>query len=55
MFLFHRCDRALQKNKQLITPDQKEYQRELEKNYKRFLAHMSPVFNLSASQRGSPM
>ncbi len=54
-----KCDDALKRNKKLITPDQKEYQKELEKNYARFHAHMAPLFNsqgasASSSSRGSP-
>ena len=31
--MIYRCQDALHKNKSLIGPDQKEYQRELERNY----------------------
>ena len=52
-FIF-RCDDALRRNKKLISADQKEYQRELEKNYTRFHRHMSPLFKLNQN-RGSPV
>ncbi len=37
-----RCDEALKKNKTLIGPDQKEYQKELEKNYAEFKSKIEP-------------
>jgi hypothetical protein len=50
------CGEALKKNKKLITPDQKEYQHELEKNYQKFEAHLSPLFSLNPTrpQTSSP-
>ena len=39
----HRCGDALRKNKNLITPDQREYQRELERNYHRFTDRLMPL------------
>ena len=47
---------ALKKNKKLIASDQKEYQHELEKNYKRFEDHLSPLFSLNPTrpQTSSP-
>ena len=54
--LLHRCDDALRRNKKLISSDQKEYQKELEKNYARFHRHMSPLFKLNNhhSNNGTP-
>jgi len=51
-----RCEDALKKNKKLIASDQKEYQHELEKNYKRFEDHLSPLFSLNPTrpQTSSP-
>ncbi len=43
---FFRCDDALQKNKHLITPDQKEYQLELERN---FISHREKLQPLISS------
>ncbi|PIK59756.1 putative dedicator of cytokinesis protein 7 [Apostichopus japonicus] len=40
--LSRRCGDALRKNKALITPEQKEYQRELERNYHRFTDRLIP-------------
>nr|XP_039268691.1 dedicator of cytokinesis protein 7-like [Styela clava] len=39
------CSVALKKNKQLIGPDQKEYQRELERNYNRMTDELKPMIN----------
>ncbi|XP_072019097.1 dedicator of cytokinesis protein 7-like isoform X1 [Amphiura filiformis] len=38
-----KCGDALRKNKNLITPDQREYQRELERNYHRFTDRLMPL------------
>ena len=56
MFPNFRCEDALKKNNKLIASDQKEYQRELEKNYKRFEDHLSPLFSLNPTrpQTSSP-
>uniref|UniRef100_A0A8C2ZR86 Dedicator of cytokinesis 7 n=1 Tax=Cyclopterus lumpus TaxID=8103 RepID=A0A8C2ZR86_CYCLU len=40
-----RCEDALRKNKSLIGPDQKEYQRELERNYHRLKEALQPLIN----------
>ena len=51
-----RCEDALKKNKKLIQSDQKEYQHELEKNYKKFEDHLSPLFSINPTrpQTSSP-
>ena len=56
LFFLSRCEDALKKNKKLICSDQKEYQHELEKNYKRFEDHLSPLFSLNPTrpQTSSP-
>lgn len=56
MSFFSRCEDALKKNKKLITPEQKEYQHSLEKNYKQFEDHLSPLFSLNPTrpQTSSP-
>ena len=56
MYHLFRCEDALKKNNKLIASDQKEYQRELEKNYKRFEDHLSPLFSLNPTrpQTSSP-
>lgn len=38
-----KCADALRENKRLIGPDQKEYQRELERNYVRFTERLAPM------------
>lgn len=43
--IFFRCYDALKKNKNLIGPDQKDYQRELDKNYKRLEEKLQPLIN----------
>ncbi|MBZ3869959.1 Dedicator of cytokinesis protein 7, partial [Sciurus carolinensis] len=46
----HRCEDALRKNKSLIGPDQKEYQRELERNYHRLKEALQPLINRKIPQ-----
>lgn len=38
-----RCEDALRKNKALIGPDQKDYHRELERNYSRLKEALQPL------------
>ncbi|KAL4630060.1 dedicator of cytokinesis protein 8 isoform X3 [Arapaima gigas] len=38
-----RCGEAVEKNKHLITPDQKEYQQELKKNYNKLKENLRPM------------
>ncbi|XP_078656499.1 dedicator of cytokinesis protein 7-like isoform X10 [Branchiostoma floridae x Branchiostoma belcheri] len=40
-----KCSDALKKNRSLIGPDQKEYQHELERNYRRFTERLTPLVN----------
>ncbi|CAH1183209.1 unnamed protein product [Phaedon cochleariae] len=40
-----KCFDALRKNKNLIGPDQRDYQRELDRNYKRFIEKLQPLVN----------
>ncbi|XP_066298679.1 dedicator of cytokinesis protein 7-like isoform X4 [Branchiostoma lanceolatum] len=40
-----KCSDALKKNRSLIGPDQKEYQHELERNYRRFVERLMPLVN----------
>ena len=42
-FVPQRSAEALSKNKTLITPDQRAYQKELEKNYKVFVDKLEPL------------
>ena len=39
-----RCEDALKKNETLIGPDQKEYQRELKKNYENVREKLTRIF-----------
>ncbi|KAG1678326.1 Dedicator of cytokinesis protein 7 [Nymphon striatum] len=41
-----KCSDALRKNKSLIGPDQRDYQRELERNYHRFTERIRPMINI---------
>ncbi|XP_076870993.1 dedicator of cytokinesis protein 7 isoform X21 [Brachyhypopomus gauderio] len=50
-----RCEDALRKNKSLIGPDQKEYQRELERNYHRLKEALQPLINRKIPQLYKPM
>jgi dedicator of cytokinesis protein 6/7/8 len=45
-----KCADALKKNKNLIQPDQKDYQKELERNYARFVERLSPLITISPQQ-----
>lgn len=45
-----KCLDALKKNKNLITADQKDYQKELERNYARFTERLAPLITISPSQ-----
>uniref|UniRef100_G3X1T6 Dedicator of cytokinesis 7 n=2 Tax=Sarcophilus harrisii TaxID=9305 RepID=G3X1T6_SARHA len=45
-----RCEDALRKNKSLIGPDQKEYQRELERNYHRLKEALQPLISRKIPQ-----
>lgn len=40
-----RCHDALKKNKNLIGTDQRDYQKELDRNYKRFTERLQPLVN----------
>ncbi|XP_054707332.1 dedicator of cytokinesis protein 7-like [Uloborus diversus] len=44
-----KCNEALRKNRTLIGPEQKDYQRELERNYHRFMERLLPMIKLSNS------
>lgn len=48
--LYFRCSDALRKNKNLIGPDQRDYQRELERNYHRFSDQLVPLVTLRSAQ-----
>ncbi|XP_047664248.1 dedicator of cytokinesis protein 7-like isoform X1 [Tachysurus fulvidraco] len=48
--LMKRCEDALRKNKALIGPDQKEYHRELERNYSKLKEALCPLINRKIPQ-----
>ncbi|XP_069794379.1 dedicator of cytokinesis protein 7 isoform X4 [Narcine bancroftii] len=50
-----KCEDALRKNKSLIGPDQKEYQRELERNYHRLKEALQPLINRKIPQLYKPV
>nr|XP_015204455.1 PREDICTED: dedicator of cytokinesis protein 6 [Lepisosteus oculatus] len=50
-----RCEDALRKNKALIGPDQKEYHRELERNYNRLKESLHPLLNRKIPQLYKPL
>lgn len=50
-----RCEDALKKNKTLIGPDQREYQRELERNYNKLKEALSPLINRKIPQLYRPL
>ncbi|KAL5279484.1 DOCK6 family protein [Megaselia abdita] len=45
-----RCSDALHKNKKLIGEDQRDYQQELERNYKVFVERLTPLITLTRAQ-----
>lgn len=45
-----KCMDALKKNKNLISADQKDYQKELERNYARFTERLAPLIQISPTQ-----
>uniref|UniRef100_A0A4W3ICG8 Dedicator of cytokinesis 7 n=1 Tax=Callorhinchus milii TaxID=7868 RepID=A0A4W3ICG8_CALMI len=50
-----RCEDALRKNKNLIGNDQREYQRELERNYHRLKEALQPLINRKIPQLYKPL
>ncbi|KAG8238879.1 hypothetical protein J437_LFUL018440, partial [Ladona fulva] len=44
-----KCADALRKNKNLIGPDQRDYQRELERNYHRFTDRLMPLITINSN------
>ena len=46
-----RCAEGLEKNKELISDNQREYQRELERNFVDFRKKLEPIFGKKTSQR----
>ncbi|XP_026110053.1 dedicator of cytokinesis protein 7-like isoform X3 [Carassius auratus] len=53
--LTKRCEDALRKNKSLIGPDQKEYHRELERNYTKLREALFPLINRKIPQLYRPL
>lgn len=52
-FFVVRCADALAKNKTLIGPDQQDYQRELERNYRNFTDQLAPLLIASSFTTGN--
>lgn len=52
-FSSFRCGDALKKNKSLIGPDQKEYQKELERNFYRFTEKLAPMISNNNNSQSS--
>ncbi|KAJ8254015.1 hypothetical protein COCON_G00206270 [Conger conger] len=50
-----RCEDALRKNRSLIGPDQKEYHRELERNYAKLRESLFPLINRKIPQLYKPL
>ncbi|TRY86506.1 hypothetical protein DNTS_010131 [Danionella cerebrum] len=50
-----RCGEAIEKNKQLITPDQKEYQQEMKKNYNRLRESLRPMLERKIPELYKPI
>lgn len=46
----HRCEDALKKNKGMIGSDQKEYHREMERNYHKLKEALGPLINRKIPQ-----
>lgn len=49
------CGEAVEKNKHLITPDQKEYQMELKKNYNRLRENLRPMLERKIPELYKPI
>lgn len=54
LWCVYRCADALAKNKTLIGPDQRDYQRELERNYKDFTEQLAPLLKSSVAVAAFP-
>jgi hypothetical protein len=50
-----RCGEAVEKNKHLITLDQKEYQQELKKNYNRLRENLRPMLERKIPELYKPI
>ncbi len=50
-----RCGHAVEKNKQLITPDQKEYQHEMKKNYNKLRENLRPMLERKIPELYKPI
>ena len=51
----YRCGEAVEKNKHLITSDQKEYQQELKKNYNRLRENLRPMLERKIPELYKPI
>uniref|UniRef100_A0A2K5DFC2 Dedicator of cytokinesis 8 n=1 Tax=Aotus nancymaae TaxID=37293 RepID=A0A2K5DFC2_AOTNA len=50
-----RCGEAVEKNKRLITPDQREYQQELKKNYNKLKENLRPMIERKIPELYKPI
>jgi hypothetical protein len=53
LYFIYRCADALRKNKTLIGADQRDYQRELERNYHRFTSSLMPLITVKNMDRSA--
>lgn len=53
IILIDRCEAALQKNKRLIGDDQREYQKELERNFDQVQEKLTPMISSSHNRQGA--
>jgi len=54
-FLLCRCGEAVNKNKHLITADQREYQQELKKNYGKLKENLRPMIERKIPELYKPV
>lgn len=54
-FLLSRCGEAVEKNKRLITADQREYQLELRKNYGKLKENLRPMIERKIPELYKPV
>jgi len=54
-YLLPRCGEAVEKNKRLITADQREYQQELRKNYGKLKENLRPMIERKIPELYKPV
>lgn len=55
LILLLRCGEAVEKNKRLITADQREYQQELKKNYNKLRENLRPMIERKIPELYKPI